>query len=62
MPYAICPGCDAEVDVSGNPRLGREIRCPECDGALVVVNLNPLELDWTEEEKGDLQHFEDEDQ
>ena len=50
MPYAICPGCDADVYVSGKPTLGRQTRCPECDAVLAVVSENPLELDWTEEE------------
>jgi lysine biosynthesis protein LysW len=41
-----CPACDAKIRLRKTPALGEEITCPECDEALVVVSVDPVELDW----------------
>ncbi|HUN23410.1 MAG TPA: hypothetical protein PK299_09810 [Anaerolineales bacterium] len=41
-----CPACDAKIRLRKTPSLGEEITCPECDEALVVVSVDPVELDW----------------
>ena len=48
MPLAMCPRCDHEFIVSGNPTLtlGQPITCPACAARLRVVWLEPCELDW----------------
>ena len=53
MPYAICPGCDDELYVRGEPRLGQKVLCRECDETLQVVSVDPLEVDWAYDEEDD---------
>ena len=53
MPYAICPGCDDELYVRGEPRLGQKVLCRECDETLQVVSVDPLEVDWAYEDEED---------
>jgi len=60
MPYAVCPGCDENVYVSGTPRKGQKVYCNECESDLVVVDTDPLELDWPYEDEDD-EDYEDED-
>jgi lysine biosynthesis protein LysW len=50
---AICPDCDAEIDLGAEPRLGQKITCPNCEVELEVVNLDPLELNWDVNESDD---------
>lgn len=50
MPYAVCPACDEEFMVRGNPTLGQRVECPECHAKLEVVYRNPLELDFANDE------------
>jgi len=67
MAIAICLGCDEDIRFSGRPRLGQMIVCHRCGAQLKVVDVNPLELDWTfegddadEDELENEQEFEDE--
>jgi len=50
---AICPECDAQIDVETDVEEGQTLDCPECGSELEVVNTNPVELDLvsTEEEE-----------
>lgn len=60
MPKAICPECGTMVNVGGNPYVGQQVTCPECDALLEVVSLNPLELDWAYEDVDDYEYDEEE--
>lgn len=40
-----CPECEYRLNLGGHPHLGQAIRCPKCQTRLVVVGLNPPELD-----------------
>jgi alpha-aminoadipate/glutamate carrier protein LysW len=43
---ALCPECDAEVEIDEyDVDKGEIISCPECGVDLEVVGLSPLELD-----------------
>jgi alpha-aminoadipate/glutamate carrier protein LysW len=43
---AVCPECDAEVEIDEyDVDKGEIISCPECGVDLEVVGLSPLELD-----------------
>lgn len=54
MPTAICPECDEEVYVDAESEQGDRVTCDECGSDLVVVGLDPIELDLYEEsETGD---------
>ncbi len=45
MPTSICPECDEEVYVDAESEQGSLISCDECGSKLVLVGLDPIELD-----------------
>jgi alpha-aminoadipate/glutamate carrier protein LysW len=45
MPNSICPECDEEVFVDAESEQGDRVSCEECGSSLVVVGLDPVELD-----------------
>ena len=53
MPTAICPECDEEVYVDSESEQGDRVTCEECGSDLVVVGLDPIELDLYEETETD---------
>jgi alpha-aminoadipate/glutamate carrier protein LysW len=53
MPTAICPECDEEVYVDAESEQGDRVTCDECGSSLVVVGLDPVELDLYEESEVD---------
>lgn len=50
---ALCPECDASIDVGDDVEEGQIVDCPECNARLEVVSTNPLELDVIPEDEGD---------
>jgi len=51
MAMAICPACDAEVEVDElDADVGDELSCPECGENLVVNGIDPIELDFADDE------------
>jgi len=53
MPTSICPECDEEVFVEAESEQGDRVSCDECGSSLVVVGLDPIELDLYEETESD---------
>ena len=53
MPTSICPECSEEVFVDAETEQGDNVSCDECGARLVVVGLDPIELDLHEEADGD---------
>lgn len=53
MPTSICAECDEEVYVDAETEQGDRVSCDECGSRLVVVGLDPIELDLYEESEGD---------
>lgn len=51
MPLPVCPACDAEIHVDQDVDKGEIINCEECDSALEVVGLDPIELDLSAEDE-----------
>jgi lysine biosynthesis protein LysW len=45
MPSSICPECHEEVYVDAESEQGTVVTCDECSAKLVVVGLDPIELD-----------------
>ena len=45
MPTSKCPECEEEVYIDADSEQGDEVTCDECGAALVVVGLDPIELD-----------------
>ncbi len=50
MPTSICPECSEEVFVDADCEQGDTAACDECGSTLVVVGLDPVELDLKDEE------------
>ena len=56
MPTSVCPECDEEVYVDADSEQGDHVSCDECGTSLVVVGLDPIELDIADEkEPGDVE-------
>lgn len=53
MPTAICPECSEEVFIDAESEQGDTVTCDECASKLVVVGLDPFELDLVSDEDGD---------
>jgi lysine biosynthesis protein LysW len=53
MPTSICPECDEEVYVDAETEQGDRVTCDECGSRLVVVGLDPIEMDLYEESEVD---------
>jgi alpha-aminoadipate carrier protein LysW len=53
MPTSVCPECDEEVYVDAEVEQGDRINCDECGSTLVVVGLDPIEMDLFEETEAD---------
>ena len=52
---ALCPDCEMEISVGAVLQPGDRVTCPDCWAALVVTDLEPLELKW------DLEEFDEDD-
>jgi len=59
MPTSVCPECDEEVYVDLDIEQGDQVTCDECHSSLVVVGLDPVELDLKEESDDPLAGDED---
>ena len=53
MPTSICPECDEEVYVDAESEQGDRVTCDECGSQLVIVGLDPIEMDLYEESESD---------
>lgn len=53
MPTSICPECDEEVYVDAESEQGDRVTCDECGSRLVIVGLDPIEMDLYEETEAD---------
>ncbi|MDI1242836.1 MAG: hypothetical protein PSX80_13050 [bacterium] len=49
MPTSKCPECEEEVYVDADSEQGDSVTCDECGSGLVVVGLDPIELDLKSE-------------
>jgi uncharacterized paraquat-inducible protein A len=64
MPYATCPSCDENVQISAKLREGDFVRCQSCNEQLELVDTDPYELDWPydEDDDDDDDDFDDDDE
>lgn len=53
MPTSICPDCSEEVYVDADSEQGDIVSCDECHARLIVVGLDPIELDLRTSEDDD---------
>jgi lysine biosynthesis protein LysW len=54
MPTSVCPECDEEVYVDAESEQGDRVVCDECGSRLVIVGLDPIEMDLYEESEPDV--------
>lgn len=50
---ALCPVCDAEIDLPEGTVEGELIECPECGTELEVSSVDPFELSEAPQEEED---------
>ncbi|HQZ83496.1 MAG TPA: hypothetical protein PLR83_09760 [Pyrinomonadaceae bacterium] len=50
MPTAVCPECHEEVYIDADSEQGDIVPCEECGSDLVVVGLDPIEVDLRSED------------
>ena len=53
MPTSVCPECHEDVYVDAESEQGDSITCEECGATLIVVGLDPIELDLRSEEEAE---------
>ncbi len=53
MPTTTCPECSEDVFVDAESEQGDVVACDECGASLIVVGLDPIELDLRSEEDDD---------
>ncbi len=41
-----CPNCETILDFDYNVKLGKVFNCPDCGTELVVINVDPIEVDY----------------
>ncbi|MBX7061229.1 MAG: hypothetical protein IT171_06130 [Acidobacteria bacterium] len=56
MPTAVCPECQEEVFVDAESEQGDFVECDECGSDLVVVGLDPVEVDLRSDEDDERDH------
>jgi lysine biosynthesis protein LysW len=61
MPTAICPECEEEVYVDADSEQGDQVSCDECGATLVVVGLDPIEVDVYDEDTLDYDDYDEDD-
>lgn len=44
--FAPCPDCGEKIKLWPLLKEGKELICPYCEADLMVVSLDPVELDW----------------
>ena len=60
---AICPECDAEIEVDEyDVDKGDLLSCPECGSNLEVTGLTPIELDVASDDEDDDDDDDDDDE
>jgi lysine biosynthesis protein LysW len=53
MPTAHCIECDEEIELEGRARIGQKVTCTHCGADLEVVGVDPVELDWADEDEAE---------
>ena len=53
MNTTYCVECDREVFVEWGTWLGQHVTCLHCGTVMEVISVNPLELDWPQDEDSD---------
>ncbi len=59
MPTSNCPECSEDVYVDAECEQGDVVSCDECGAKLIVVGLDPIELDLQTDEDGDSKRSDD---
>ena len=46
-----CPSCEDLITFVDRPKVDGKIRCPHCGVDLIIVEIDPIELDWDDEKR-----------
>ncbi|MCJ7551205.1 MAG: hypothetical protein MUQ30_16135 [Anaerolineae bacterium] len=49
----LCPACEEHVALGSGYGVNSKIRCPHCYSDLIVVQLDPVKLDWDDYDDDD---------
>ena len=52
-PVAICPECEADINLPADAMLNELVSCPDCGAELEIVSLDPPELELAPEVEED---------
>jgi predicted Zn finger-like uncharacterized protein len=52
--FTFCPECDTPIDVGDSPFIGMKVKCRKCSANLEIINLSPIELDWIDDDYGEI--------
>jgi lysine biosynthesis protein LysW len=58
---ANCPDCGSSLTLQ-RPEVDDEITCIECGSNLIVTRLNPVKLDWAQDDNNDDDFWDDSDE
>ena len=50
---ARCPDCGERIRLQGRIHIGRPVICSNCDAELEVIETEPVELDWIDDDDDD---------
>ncbi len=50
MAIANCIECDEEIELTDRLILGKKVTCQSCGAELEVASINPVGLDWAQED------------
>ena len=50
---ALCPACEEYITLRSGYSMNSKIRCPHCHSDLIVVQLDPVILDWDDYDDDD---------
>ena len=62
MVMVVCPDCEATFTLKEKPEIGKRVTCPECHEVFEVVEVDPVELDWPDDDYDDWYEDEDEEE
>jgi hypothetical protein len=49
MARANCPACGDDIGIPDRLKVGQKVSCQFCAEKLIVLRLNPVELDWEDD-------------
>lgn len=45
-----CVDCGEAITLTGRIEMGQAVRCPECGVSMGVISVDPVQVDWADDE------------